>query len=159
MAFYNLRQAATQLNRSERTIRRMIQRGELRAERVSGPTGIELRINAQDVEELLEERGEVVDSGGHLAKTVGQVADTVGSLSDTVGHLSASLQTQGERLARIEGAVAGQWVTELTAQQQVVGEALKELTEEVKKLREENSALRERLERKPWWERWFRSSK
>ena len=32
----------------------------------------------------------------------------------------------------------------------------KELMEEVKKLREENSALRERLERKPWWVRWFR---
>ena len=49
-----LRQAATRLNKSERTIRGMIASGRLSGEKVSGPSGSEWRISVEDVERLAE---------------------------------------------------------------------------------------------------------
>jgi excisionase family DNA binding protein len=135
-------QAAAALGRSDKSIRRLIARGDLRAIKQRTRTGQEWRIPVEDVAAL----------GGQVTDTDGQVTDTDGQVTDTDGHqvtdrdgqeMTVSLAQVETRLARIEGVLAGQWMSELSAEVAAMSALLRTLGETHESLRQELAASRE----------------
>ncbi len=89
-------QAMAALARSDKSIRRMIERKDLRAEKVRTATGQEWRIMPADVARFAH--GET--------GSIGQVSDTAGQVPDTAGSTAGTLDTR--RMDRMEGYLAGQ---------------------------------------------------
>jgi len=140
-----LTQATHALHRSERCIRRWIATGKLPAEKISGPTGAEWRIDAAAVAAL---GGDLPDPAGPcrtlpdiLPHPTGQSEGDLSYLAapSAEEELTAEVHLIETRLARIEGALAGAWVSELT-------EGLRDLATLTKSLKSEMEVSHQREE-------------
>jgi len=119
-------QAMTALQKSDKSIRRMIERGDLSAHKVKTATGQEWRIVAADVarfaggvpEVLPDTAGQVTDTNGRA--TVGETDSTgqvtegeTEQVTDSAGSTAGTLDTR--RLDRMEGYLAGQMEATIAA--------------------------------------------
>jgi len=169
-------QAAQALHRSERCIRRWIATGKLKAEKVSGPTGAEWRINAEDVAALGDDLPHPAAPLPHPTGQAGE--DLPHPAAPSVGaELTEEVHLIETRLARIEGALTGAWLTDLAAKLDALEEENAQLRREViqaqheaqvlaqrqaeeahrreEELLAELRAIREQLGKPPWWKRWW----
>ena len=181
-----LTQAVAILGRSERTIRRLIQSGQIRAEKVIVSTGQRWLLNSEDVARLVEEvptpADPTADLNGNQSNTEERPiqVEEVPTPADPTADPGADLPLT---VARIEGAMVQQWVglvADLRTELQELKEATRERDAEAQR-REETllelmqsnheaeerrateqtaqlEALREELAelKKPWWKWWWR---
>jgi len=171
--FLNLAEAAVRLGVSERTVRNRIARGEIPAEKVSIGKGWAWRI-PEDALEVSEVVSEPISEKKVVSEVVSEpisslISETVTEVSERLTVLQNGVDT---RLSRIEGVLAGQFISDITKQLSELAASNDQLKRELQETREE---LRQRekaavqreaelltrlgsiertLQRKPWW-RWF----
>ena len=166
-------QAAAALGVSGSSILRMIERGELRATKVRTRTGKEWRIVAEDVTALTEvkspdTRNETTDKSGFHEDLTETDTKLKPDLTPPDTRLTPPDPEQllapiEARLTRIEGALAGKWVSELAEQLRKLDETNEGLRRELTEAREEACRREEVLVkqlaeiqqelRRSWWSR------
>jgi excisionase family DNA binding protein len=129
---YTLRQAATRLNKSERTVRGMLTAGKLTGEKVAGPSGAEWRISVEAVERLASDLPHPLPE-----PPAPPDVDLPHPPAPLEGVLrEGDLVKVESRLDRIEGLLAGQIVGDLVGELAGLREAATRSQEELGALRE-----------------------
>jgi excisionase family DNA binding protein len=139
----SVKEAAQAMNVSDRTIRRRIQAGTLKAKEVEGPYGKEWRIPS----EVITTAREVVDVVKLERETDIQtfalvVAKTINDREDSMRAEIASLRAQMEALTAA-----------LDKEQKLHSEQARELLEAISEVRDQVAVTKEPLK---WWQRIFK---
>lgn len=191
-----LQEAADRLGISERTLRKWLKTGRISGVKVPGFRGLEWSIDAVSLEEARKKAGrsEGIEVPGFRGSEPGKEApktpEEAGRPEAKAGRVPPSppvLPPELEaRLARIEGALTGQWITEFRAELQASKQREEALAAKLETLVAENTQLhsevvrwqqeaqvlarqqealleelkgiRQALTRPPWWKQmWLRA--